>query len=114
MQFCKTNACYTARMEVDIQHAKANLSKLILEAEAGEEVIISRSGKAVVKLVSLNVAPRRMYSPGALKGRLRLPAELLAVHSASDHLVAELLNESPVLSSEPPKRSRRKAKPTNQ
>lgn len=38
-------------MEVNIHHAKTNLSKLIQQAESGEEVIIARAGKPVVKLV---------------------------------------------------------------
>ncbi len=38
-------------MEVNIHHAKTNLSKLIAAAESGEEVIIARSGKPAVKLV---------------------------------------------------------------
>jgi prevent-host-death family protein len=38
-------------MEVNIHHAKTNLSKLIAAAESGEEVIIARNGKPAVKLV---------------------------------------------------------------
>jgi len=42
-------------MEVNIHHAKTNLSKLIAAVESGEEVIIARNGKPTVKLVK--VAP---------------------------------------------------------
>ena len=42
-------------MEVNVHHAKTNLSKLIAAVEAGEEVIIARNGKPAVKLVM--VAP---------------------------------------------------------
>lgn len=38
-------------MEVNIHHAKTNLSKLIAAAESGEEVVIARNGKPAVKLV---------------------------------------------------------------
>ena len=38
-------------MEVNVHQAKTNLSKLIQQAENGEEVIIARNGKAAVKLV---------------------------------------------------------------
>jgi prevent-host-death family protein len=38
-------------MEVNIHHAKTHLSKLIAAVENGEEVIIARNGKPVVKLV---------------------------------------------------------------
>ena len=47
-------------MEVNIHHAKTNLSKLIAAAESGEEVIIARNGKPAVKLVL--VAPRSRNS----------------------------------------------------
>jgi prevent-host-death family protein len=42
-------------MEVNVHHAKTNLSKLIAAVESGEEVIIARAGKPAVKLVM--VAP---------------------------------------------------------
>jgi prevent-host-death family protein len=42
-------------VEVNIHHAKTNLSKLIAAVESGEEVIIARNGKPAVKLVQ--VAP---------------------------------------------------------
>ena len=44
-------------MEVNVHHAKTHLSKLISAAESGEEVIIARNGKPVVKLVL--VEPKR-------------------------------------------------------
>jgi prevent-host-death family protein len=47
-------------MEVNIHHAKTNLSKLIAAAEDGEEVIIARNGKPAVKLV--RVASQRPKS----------------------------------------------------
>lgn len=55
-------------MEVNIHHAKTNLSKLIAAAESGEEVIIARNGKAAVKLVPVlqpATRPRReMWGSG--------------------------------------------------
>lgn len=38
-------------MEVNIHHAKTHLSKVIQQAEDGEEIIIARAGKTAVKLV---------------------------------------------------------------
>jgi prevent-host-death family protein len=38
-------------MEVNVHHAKTNLSKLIAAVEGGEEVVIARNGKPAVKLV---------------------------------------------------------------
>lgn len=40
-------------MEVNIHHAKTNLSKLIAAVESGEEVVIARNGKPAVKLVKV-------------------------------------------------------------
>lgn len=38
-------------MLVDMHEAKSQLSKLVLAAEAGDEVIITRRGKPAVRLV---------------------------------------------------------------
>ncbi len=51
-------------MEVNVHHAKTNLSKLIAAAESGEEVIIARAGKPAVKLV--------LVTPPARKSRKHL------------------------------------------
>ena len=54
---------------VNIHQAKTQLSKLIEAAEQGEEVIIARAGKPVVRLVPVGTAlPRRR--PGSLEGQL--------------------------------------------
>jgi prevent-host-death family protein len=55
-----------------IRRAKAQLSKLLVRAEAGEEIVIARGGKPVVKLtpVAKHAAKRRF---GALKGKFSLP-----------------------------------------
>jgi prevent-host-death family protein len=60
-------------MEVNIHHAKTNLSRLILQAEAGEEIIIARAGKPAVKLVPVAAVKSRKFKAGALKGRLFVP-----------------------------------------
>jgi prevent-host-death family protein len=57
-------------MEVNIHQAKTNLSSLIVKAEAGEEVIIARAGKPVVKLVPIAASAIVTYEPGALKGKI--------------------------------------------
>jgi prevent-host-death family protein len=46
-------------MEVNVHHAKTNLSKLIAAAEDGEEVIIARNGKAAVRLVPVQATSKR-------------------------------------------------------
>ena len=45
-------------MEVSIYEARNNLSDLVKRAERGEEVILSRHGRPVVKLTALPPATR--------------------------------------------------------
>lgn len=52
---------------VNIAEAKSHLSDLVSRAEAGEEIIIARSGKPVAKLVPIK--PKRR-EPGIAKGLL--------------------------------------------
>jgi prevent-host-death family protein len=56
---------------VNIYDAKTQLSKLIEEAAAGNDVVIARGGKPVARLTRLN-APRRKLKFGVLKGKLKL------------------------------------------
>ena len=54
-----------------IHAAKTHLSRLVERAEAGEEVVIARGNKPVVKLVPTGAEqPRRKF--GAMKGRARV------------------------------------------
>ncbi|MCW3019241.1 MAG: prevent-host-death family protein [Solirubrobacterales bacterium] len=56
-----------------MHEAKTQLSKLVERAEAGEEVIIQRNGKAVVRLVPVVEEPRTLASVrGAWRGRVRM------------------------------------------
>ena len=59
---------------VNIQQAKTRLSRLIARAEAGEEIIIARGRKPVVRLIALARTHRRPQF-GALKGKIHLPDE---------------------------------------
>ena len=54
-------------MQVNVHAAKTQLSKLIDAALAGEEVVIARDSKPVVRLVPV---PRSGVVFGLLKGRL--------------------------------------------
>lgn len=56
---------------VNVYTAKTQLSRILTQVENGEEVIITRSGRPVAKLVSLKQGqgPRKL---GALKGRIRI------------------------------------------
>ena len=58
--------------QVNIHQAKTELSKLVERAEAGEEVIICRSGKPAAKLVPwTRVRGRRRL--GLLDGKFKIP-----------------------------------------
>lgn len=66
----------------NIHEAKSRLSQLIEQAERGEEVIIARAGKPVVKIVPLTSEPRNRKG-GQWKGKVKiamdfdeLPAEI--------------------------------------
>jgi prevent-host-death family protein len=53
---------------VKIHEAKTNLSSLIARVEAGEEIVIARGDKPVVKVVPLASAAKEKRVPGAMKG----------------------------------------------
>jgi len=55
------------RMQVSIYEAKTHLSRLIEAVENGEEVIVSRHNRPVVRLVPVAGKPRRRL--GRLAGR---------------------------------------------
>lgn len=57
--------------QVNIHQAKTHLSRLLESVEAGEEIVIARSGVPIARLMPYApaVAPRQ---PGALKGRIRI------------------------------------------
>jgi prevent-host-death family protein len=55
----------------NISEAKAELSELIELAQKGEEVVIAKAGKAVVRLV-LYEGPTETRKPGSLKGKIRI------------------------------------------
>jgi len=54
--------------QVNLNDAKTHLSKLIERVQAGEEVVIAKSGKPVARLVPLGPAPPRRA--GLLSGRV--------------------------------------------
>lgn len=56
---------------VNIHQAKTHFSKLIDAALHGEEVIIAKSGKPVVRLVPV-VPTKLKRKPGSLKGRIKI------------------------------------------
>jgi antitoxin (DNA-binding transcriptional repressor) of toxin-antitoxin stability system len=57
---------------VTVHAAKTHLSRPIEQVLRGEEVVIARGDKPVVRLVPVD-APKPCRVPGTLKGRLEVP-----------------------------------------
>jgi prevent-host-death family protein len=55
-------------MQINIFQAKNNLSSLIVAAEKGEEIVIARNGRPVVKLIKYT-APK-VSPPGIWKNQI--------------------------------------------
>lgn len=56
-------------MELAVTEAKARLTDLVRRAEAGEEILLTRHGMAVARIVALRVRP-------ALEDRAKLIADI--------------------------------------
>lgn len=56
---------------VSIYEAKTHLSRLVRRAEHGEEIILTRSGRPVARLLPLEQRPERRR-PGALRGQITI------------------------------------------
>ena len=54
---------------VNVHEAKTNLSKLLVQVEAGEDVVIARNGKPVARLVRCK--PRGKPQFGSWKGKIK-------------------------------------------
>jgi prevent-host-death family protein len=59
-------------IEVNVHEAKTHLSRLLEQAMGGEEVIIMRSGRRLVRLMPLSTAPCRREL-GTAKGDFVVP-----------------------------------------
>jgi len=55
-------------MTLNLYEAKTQLSSLVDQAAAGEEIIIAKNGKPMAKLVPFKAAVKRR--PGRLKGKI--------------------------------------------
>lgn len=70
-------------MEASVHEAKTHLSRLLARVEAGEEVIITRAGKPVAKLVAIPTKAKRVLGEDVGKGWIAddfdapLPEEIL-------------------------------------
>ena len=59
---------------VNIYDAKTRLSQLVDKAAAGEDVVVSRNGKPLVRITALT-PPKRRVKFGVLKGKLKIPRD---------------------------------------
>ena len=55
----------------NVAEAKAQFSSLVRRAVGGEDIVIARDGKPLVKLVSLS-QPQQVRKPGSARGKVRL------------------------------------------
>ncbi|MBX3275292.1 MAG: type II toxin-antitoxin system Phd/YefM family antitoxin [Sandaracinaceae bacterium] len=55
---------------VNMHEAKTSLSKLVEEAERGEDILLARAGRVVARIVALR--PGRTRELGQWKGKVRM------------------------------------------
>jgi prevent-host-death family protein len=75
---------------VNMHEAKTQLSRLVKEVAAGDEIVIAKAGEPVAKLVAYE-RPRRKREPGGWEGKVwiapdfdELPADLAEAFGALD------------------------------
>ncbi len=66
-----------SRMEVSVSDAKAQLTDLVRRAEAGEDVVLTRHGRGVARLVAV----RKKLSPDELDARIKELQESARAHA---------------------------------
>ena len=60
---------------VNVYEAKTQLSDLLKRAEAGEDIVIARAGKPVVRLVPVERRSGQRPGRGCLKGKMWISEE---------------------------------------
>jgi len=65
-------------IEVSAKKARGEWSSLLKRVENGEEVVISRRGRKVARMVSLQESPKRLPSLKAFRSRIRISGEPLS------------------------------------
>ncbi len=67
---------------VSVSDAKTHLSRLLDAVEAGEEVVITRNGRPVARLVAATAPPRRRF--GTMRGAVTVGDDFDAPLSIDD------------------------------
>jgi prevent-host-death family protein len=70
---------------MNVHEAKTNFSRLLAEVQAGKEVVITKAGRPVAKLVPFNGRGQRRV-PGGWEGRMTMATDF-------DEVDAELVGD---------------------
>lgn len=57
---------------MNVHEAKTHLSRLLVDVQAGREVVITKSGRPIARLVPYEGDPVAWRSPGGWEGRVRM------------------------------------------
>jgi prevent-host-death family protein len=81
--------------QVNVYEAKTQLSKLLQQVEAGDEIVIARHGKPVARLVPLQrtTAPRQL---GLLRGKIWMSPDF----DEPDQELIDLMENGPIVANE--------------
>jgi prevent-host-death family protein len=71
---------------INIQAAKTHLSRIVEQAAAGEEIVLAKAGKPLVRIVPCTAA-RKPRIGGQLKGKIKESADCWAPDLAVDALI---------------------------
>jgi prevent-host-death family protein len=93
-------------MRISVSAAKGRLAGLVKRAEAGDDVILTRRGKEVARLVPI-VAPRGAASRRALMERIRASASARAAPGPDAARSQDFLYDNDGLSASPGQGGRR-------
>jgi prevent-host-death family protein len=63
-----------AARQYNVHEAKTHFSRILQQVETGEEVVISRAGEPIAKVVPLRSKVNRT-DYGALRGRIHIPED---------------------------------------
>ena len=63
-------------LQVNIHEAKAHLSKIVDRAANGEEFIIAKAGKPMVKVIPISTTQKPKRVGGFLKGHATIPDDI--------------------------------------
>jgi prevent-host-death family protein len=61
-----------AARQYNVHEAKTHFSRILQQVETGEEIVISRAGKPIAKVVPLHPKVRRT-GRGSLRGQIHIP-----------------------------------------